>query len=119
MKKLLTLFLLVLICSSFTGCNSKGSSLSVNQRKAVDNSVEFISNSSFTSQDRIDTDIIEIKNATENTWKSVWYEGSKIEENAIELNDWVITIGSTSDHGFAIIVCDSNNYEVIGYIPID
>jgi hypothetical protein len=44
---------------------------------------------------------------------------SKVENNAVDSTDLIITIGDTSNHDFAIIVCDSNTYEVIGYIPIE
>jgi predicted metalloprotease len=123
MKKVLITLLVLLISISFIGCdskqNSKTSSLSEGQQKSVDNCIEYIRNSSFTSKDHIDTSIIKIESATENTWKSVWSKDSKIEEKTIDLTDWIITIGNTSGHNFAIIVCDSNNYKVIGYIPID
>ena len=119
MKRLLITVLAILTGISFVGCDSKESSLSAGQRKAVDNSLEYIGNPPFTSMGRIDTDIIKIENATENTWKSVWYENSQIKENGIDLNDWVITIGDTSFHNFACIVCDSNTYKVIGFIPIE
>ena len=119
MKRLLVTFLILLSVILFVGCGSKGSSLSTEQRKAVDNCIEFINNSSFTSKDRIDTDIIKIENATANTWKYAWYEDSPIKDNAIDLADWVITIGDTSFHDFAIIICDSDTYKVIGYSKTD
>ena len=89
------------------------------QKKAVDNSIEFIKNSSFTAKERIDTDIVKVENATDNTWKSVWHEDKPAEENAVDSTDWVITIGDMSNHDFAIIVCDSDTCEVIGHIPIE
>ena len=119
MKRLFVIFLSILIGIAFVGCDSKGSSLSAGQRKAVDNSMEFIIHSPFNTKDRIDTDIIKIENATENTWKSAWYDGAQIKENGIDLTDWVITIGDTSYHDFACIVCDSSTYKVIGYIPTE
>ena len=119
MKKLFAAFLAMFISISFTGCDLEGSSFSAGQRKAIDNSLKYISNPPFTSMSHIDTDTIKIENATENTWKSVWNESSQIKKDEIDLTDWVITIGDTSDHAFACIVCDSSTYKVIGFIPIE
>jgi len=105
-KVLITIIILFNII--FVGCESNISSLSGEQQNAVKNSIEFIKKSSFASKSRIDTNIIKIENATEDT---------KIEE-AVDSTDWVITIGDTSEHDFAVIVCDSSTHEVIGYIPI-
>ena len=120
MKKALTPFLILLIAILFMGCNSnsKKISLSEGQQKAVDNSIEFIRKSAFTSKDRMDTSIIKIEKATANTWKAVHSATSKIDENAVDSTDWLITIGDTFAHNFAIIVCDSITYKVIGYLPI-
>lgn len=119
MKKYLTITLILLMLFILFGCNSKKASLTPGQQKAVNNSINYIKNSSFAVKDRIDTDIITIKNANEKTWESVWSKGHKVDKNAVDSTDWIITIGDTSNHDFAIIVCDSNTYEVIGNIPID
>ena len=119
MKRCITTFLILLLIILFNGCNSDGSALSAEQQNAVDASIEFISNSSFTSKDKLDTDIIKIENATDQTWESVCNENKQIEQKSIDLSDWVITIGDTLYHDFAVIVIDSDTKEVIGYIPID
>ncbi|MEG0775489.1 hypothetical protein [Clostridium sp.] len=136
MKKYLTITLILLMLFTLFGCNStkgsvsseqqKGSlstqqqkgSLSAEQQKAVNNSINYIKNSSFTAKDRINTNIITIKNADEKTWEFVYSQNSKVDKNSVDSTDWIITIGDTSDHDFAIIVCDSITYEVIGYMPI-
>lgn len=92
--------------------------LSPEQQKAVNNSLNYIKNSPFAAKDRINTNIIEITSANEKTWESVWSKDSKVENNAVDSTDWIITIGDISNHDFAIIVCDSNTCEVIGHIPI-
>lgn len=119
MKKLMLTLLVLCIIISFSGCDLQGGSLSAEQQKAVDNSIQFINNFSFAPKRYIDTSIVKIKNVTDDIRNSVFYEDKKIEKNAIGLTDWVITIGDTSDHAFANIVCDSDTFEVIGYIPID
>lgn len=98
---------------------NKVSLLTSEQQKAVNNSINYIKNSSFTAKDRINTNTIKIGSADEKTWEFVWSKDSKVENNAVDSTDWIITIGDTSNHDFAVIVCDSNTYEVIGYIPIE
>lgn len=98
---------------------NKVSLLTSEQQKAVNNSINYIKNSSFTAKDRINTNTIKIESADEKTWEFVWSKDSKVENNAVDSTDWIITIGDTSNHDFAVIVCDSNTYEVIGYIPIE
>jgi hypothetical protein len=105
---------------SFLGCSSGASSLTDGQKKAVQNSITYIKNSEFTNKNSINTKIIKIENITEEYRGEVFSYGSKVDKSKVDLNDWVITIGSiTGGHNFAKIVCDSNTYEVIGYIPID
>lgn len=94
-------------------------SLSSEQQKAVNNSINYIENSEFTSKDHIDTNIITIENADEKTWEFVYLENGKADKNSIDSTDWIITIGDRSGHDFARIVCDSDTFEVIGYMPIE
>lgn len=94
-------------------------SLSPEQQKAVDNSIDFIESSEFDSKDRIDTNIVTIQNADERTWENVWSMVAQVDKHAVDATDWIITIGNRSGHDFARIVCDSDTYEVIGYIPIE
>lgn len=93
--------------------------LSSEQQKAVQNSIDFIVNSEFTSKDRIDPNIVTIQNADERTWELVYLENGKADEHAVDATDWIITIGDRSGHDFARIVCDSDTFEVIGYVPIE
>ncbi|NLG98695.1 MAG: hypothetical protein GX491_15165 [Chloroflexi bacterium] len=118
MKKYLTITLILLMLFTLFGCNSNNASLSSEQQKAVNNSINYIKNSNFTAKDRINTNIIKIKNADEKTWEFVYSQNSKVDKNAVDSTDWIITIGDTSDQEFAVIVCDSNTYEVIGHMPI-
>jgi hypothetical protein len=107
-------------CNSNTSSLSEVDSLSEGQKIAVTNSIKYIKKSSFSNKENIDTKIIEIRNVTdEGHQRAVWNNDSMVEENKVDIDDWIITIGSTSGHNFSIIVCDSDTYEVIGYIPID
>ncbi len=118
--KRLTLPLFVICLSIFlNGCNSQSMTFSEKQKKAVDNCIVYIINSSFTVKESIDTSIIKIDKASNSTWKSVWSGNNPVEENAIDVSDWIITIGDTSEHNFAILVCDGETSEVIGHIPIE
>ena len=118
MKRLTLLLFVICLSLSLNGCNSQDGTLSEKQKKAVDNCIEYIINSLFTAKKGIDTSIIKIDSVTNDTWKSTW-SGNNIEESIIELSDWIITIGDTSEHQFAILVCDSDTSEVIGHIPIE
>ncbi len=115
MKRLSMTILVLLIVILSVGCNLKIKSISREQQKAVNNCLEYIQNSSMEWKDHIDTKIMNIKNATDTTWREVQYKDKPIEEDKIDTTDWVITIGDTSGHCYATLVCDSSTYEVIGY----
>ncbi len=115
MKRLYITILVVLVAISFVVCNSRESFFSSQKQKAVKNCIEYIQNSSMEWKDHIDTNIINIKNATDTTWRYIQCKDGRIEEDKIDITDWVITIGDTSDHCYATLVCDSSTCEVIGY----
>lgn len=117
MKRLLTIFFVFLINLSFFGCGTKENLFSVKQQKAIDDSVKYLDNFTFSSEEGVNSDIIQIKNATESTWKLVSTLDDTIDENDVDVNDWVITIGDTSKVDYAIIVYDCETEKVIGYIP--
>ena len=127
MKKYLTMTIILVVSFSMFGCDSnkissspeQQISLSSEQQKAVNNSINYIKNSEFDSKDRIDTNVITIENADERTWESVYKEDANADKNSVDPTDWIITIGDRSGHDFARIVCDSDTFEVIGYIPIE
>ena len=85
MKKYWIIPLVLLILSSLAGCAPKKvsvetppqTSLSSEQQKAVQNSIEYIKNSELASKDRIDTSLIKIDTAEENTWQSVTLTAAK------------------------------------------
>lgn len=89
------------------------------QKIAVDRCTEFIRASSFEAKDRINTKKIKMKEAGNTGSGTVYGEEGLLPENAVDPTDWVITIGETSGHDFAVVVCDSQTFEVLGYIPIE
>jgi hypothetical protein len=89
------------------------------KQKAVANSIGYIKNSPYTEKNDINIDEVNIRNANDNTWKSVFTEKGSLNENIVDSTDWVITIGNTSAYKFAVIVCDSKTGEAIGHIPIE
>jgi len=127
MKKYWIIPLALLILFTLVGCSGKKASietppqisLSSEQQKAVQNSIEYIKNSEFTSKDRIDTSLIKIDTAEENSWQSVYTDNGKAEESTVDTTDWIITLGDRFGFDFAVIVCDSTTTEVIGYMPIE
>ena len=127
MKKYWIIPLALLILFTLVGCAPKKItietptqiSLSPEQQKAVQNSIEYIKNSEFTSKDRIDTSLIKIDTAEENTWQFVYTDSGKAEESTVDTTDWIITLGDRSGFEYAVIVCDSTSSEVIGYMPIE
>ena len=54
---------------------NKVSLLTSEQQKAVNNSINYIKNSSFTAKDRINTNTIKIESADEKTWEFVSCKG--------------------------------------------
>ena len=127
MKKYWIIPLALMLLFTLVGCSAKKASietdpqisLSSEQQKAVQNSIEYIKNSELTSKDRIDTSLIKIDTAEENTWQSVYTNSGKAEESTVDTTDWIITLGDRSGFDFAVIVCDSTTSEVIGYMPME
>lgn len=100
-------------------CGIKENRMSDTQKEAVDNSLAYISESAFSAKDRIDKREIEISKVTSGDLKFIWNEDLKLKESSLDTSDWVITIGDTSGHDFAVMICDSKTSEVLGYIPIE
>ena len=95
-------------------------SFSGKQNIAVANSIDFIYDSDYSMKDKIDTSVIKIENAADDTWKYVKNKsGYPVTKAEIDVSDWTITIGGSSFQYHEIIVCDSTSCSVIGYIPLD
>ena len=127
MKKYWIIPLALMLLFTLVGCSAKKASietdpqisLSSEQQEAVENSIAYIKNSELASKDRIDTSLIKIDTAEENTWQSVYTDSGKAEESTVDTTDWIITLGDRSGFDFAVIVCDSTTSEVIGYMPME
>lgn len=127
MKKYWIIPLALMLLFTLVGCSAKKASietdpqisLSSEQQEAVENSIAYIKNSELASKDKIDTSLIKIDTAEENTWQSVYTDSGKAEESAVDTTDWIITLGDRSGFDFAVIVCDSTTSEVIGYMPME
>ena len=98
MKKYWIIPLALLILFTLVGCAPKKItietptqiSLSSEQQKAVQNSIEYIKNSELASKDKIDTSLIKIDTAEENTWQSVILTAAK--EKRVQ---WTLQTGSS------------------------
>lgn len=127
MKKYWIIPLALMLLFTLVGCSAKKASietdpqisLSSEQQEAVENSIAYIKNSELASKDKIDTSLIKIDTAEENTWQSVYTDSGKAEESTVDTTDWIITLGDRSGFDFAVIVCDSTTSEVIGYMPME
>ena len=127
MKKYWIIPLALMLLFTLVGCSAKKASietdpqisLSSEQQEAVENSIAYIKNSELASKDKIDTSLIKIDTAEENTWQSVYTNSGKAEESTVDTTDWIITLGDRSGFDFAVIVCDSTTSEVIGYMPME
>ncbi len=120
MKRYFIILIMIYMIVTLSSCNSKVKSLFGEQQKAIDNSIEYIKNSSFRFKENINYDIVKIELAKENTWEMVRHPDYNINKNMVDTTDLIITIGDmNSFHNYAIIVCDSTTYKVIGNIPIE
>lgn len=90
---------------------------SLENDQGYQNCLQYIKNSSFDIWKNINTNIVERQKVTDSVVEYVSIEKGK--EGFLDKSDLIYTIGDTSGHNFANIVCDSETKEVIGYIPIE
>ncbi len=116
MKKCIAILLLMAVAFPLAGC----ANVPEHQRAAYENCLEYIKNSSFSRKDFIDTGIVRIETLKEEQKDAVWIEVNGVEEyfGREQPEHWLFTIGDTSGHNFAMLVCNSETDSVIGYIPI-
>lgn len=101
------------------GCGAPKIRMSEAQQEAVENSLAYIARSRFSSKDRMDKAQIQISTVTNGDLKLVWNEDLHLKESLLDTSDWVIRIGDPSGHDYAVMICDSETSEVLGYIPIE
>ena len=117
MKKCIAILLLMaLFAFTLAGC----ANVPEHQREAYENCVAYIKNSSFSRKDFINTTIVRIETLKEEQKDAVWVEVNGVENyfGQEQPEHWLFTIGDTSGHDFAMLVCNSETDSVIGYIPI-
>lgn len=117
MKKSLMLISFLVSTLLLAGCEESNNLLSEEFKsdKAYKNCIEYINNSSFTLWKNINPTIVRSEKMTDSNKETVIIDKGK--ETLLDTSDLIYIIGDTSEHDFAIIVCDSDTKEVIGYIP--
>ncbi len=80
------------------------------------NCAAWLAASAFEQKDRVDTTLVSIAQVTEGELTAAVCD----DENAALMDgtDWAVTLGDTSGHDYAILLCDSETLAVLGYVPI-
>lgn len=80
------------------------------------NCAAWLADSDLEQKDRVDTSLVSVAQVTEGDLEAAVCE----DESAALLDgaDWAVTMGDTSGHDFAILLCDSETLAVLGYVPI-
>jgi len=93
----------------------------INQcRAAYENALKFLAQSEFDAKDRIDQTFFSVRLLKEEEKSSVWMAlRMRAEDYFAEAigPHWVLTIGETSGHDFAMLVANCQSGEIIGYLP--
>lgn len=81
------------------------------------NCAAWLAVSTFEQKDRVDTALVSIAQVTEGELAAAVSD----EESAALLDgtDWAVTLGDTSGHDYAVLLCDSETLSVLGYVPIE
>ena len=94
----------------------------INQfRAAYENALTFLGQSQFDAKDRIDRTAFSVRLLREEEEPSVWMALRMRAEDYFAQAagpHWVLTIGDTSGHDFAMLVANCQSGEIIGYLPI-
>ena len=80
------------------------------------NCAAWLADSTFDQKDRVDTALVSVVQVTEGDLASAVCDS----ESAALLDgtDWAVTLGDTSGHDYAVLLCDSVTLAVLGYVPI-
>ena len=81
------------------------------------NCAAWLADSTFDQKDRVDTALVSVVQVTEGDLASAVCDS----ESAALLDgtDWAVTLGDTSGHDYAVLLCDSETLAVLGYVPIE
>ena len=80
------------------------------------NCAAWLAESAFDQKDRVDTAIVSVVPITEGDLEAAVCD----DESAalLDRTDWAVTLGDTSGHDYAVLLCDSETLAVLGYVPI-
>ena len=118
MKRIIAAALLLMLAAALLpDCDRN---IPEHQREAYENCLEYLKNSSHMRKDHINIKIVTIETLEEEQKRSVDIVVNGVENyfGREQPEHWLFTIGDTSGHDFAMIVCNSETSEVIGNIPI-
>ena len=80
------------------------------------NCAAWLADSTFDQKDRVDTTLVSVAKVTEGDLAAAVCD----DESAALLDgtDWAVTLGDTTGHDYAVLLCDSETLAVLGYVPI-
>lgn len=81
------------------------------------NCAAWLSASTFEQKDRVDTTLVSVAPVTQGELASAVCDGED-RQALLDAADWAVTLGDTSGHDYAILLCDSETLAVLGYVPI-
>lgn len=81
------------------------------------NCAAWLADSTFDQKDRVDTTLVSVAPVTQGELAAAVCD----EESAALLDgtDWTVTLGDTSGHDYAVLLCDSETLAVLGYVPTE
>lgn len=81
------------------------------------NCAAWLAASTLDQKDRVDTTLVSVAPVTQGDLAAAVCD----EESAALLDgtDWTVTLGDTSGHDYAVLLCDSETLAVLGYVPIE
>lgn len=80
------------------------------------NCAAWLAESAFDQRDRVDTSLMTVTPVTEGDLAAAICDDGSTE--LLDDADWVVTLGDTAGHDFAILLCDRETLTVLGYVPI-
>ena len=81
------------------------------------NCAAWLEGSSFEQKDRVDATLAAVARVTQEELAAAVCDSAG-QQALLDDTDWAVTLGDTSGHDFAILLCDSETLAVLGYVPI-
>ena len=82
------------------------------------NCAAWLEGSSFEQKDRVDATLAAVARVTQEELAAAVCDSAG-QQALLDDTDWAVTLGDTSGHDFAILLCDSETLAVLGYVPIE